>query len=588
MYTASDYIVDFLLHKKISKAFVVTGGACAFIVDSMGKNENFTYTSFHHEQSAAMAADAVYRVDDLQIGVTVATSGPGATNLITGIACSYFDSIPSIHITGQVNSKESSKYLKANVRQAGFQETDIVSMVKPITKAAKKIKDFDDLKETLEQYYEIALEDRMGPVLIDIPMDIQQQEVEKFAAVDKKINNDKNKIDQNYIIKFQNFFNDSKRPLVLFGAGIGLSKKQDSVINWINSNNLPFVSSWNGMSYFNHDNKNYFGHIGVYGNRGSNNIIQNSDALLVLGSRLDNRQRGGNVNNFAPGAKKLVVDIDINELNKYDENYETIELDLKYVDKLIDGFNTIVLEDSWLTYIKDQKNNYLFKDVSTYHKDHNCLSPYAVTEKIVNNLPQNSVLIPECGANLCWVYQTMKIADTTVFTSGGNSPMGYTIPASIGAKLTNPDKKVYGILGDGGFQMNIQELQTAKYLGLDIKFFVYNNFGYGIIKQFQDTYMSSRYEASGKGYSQPDFESIANLFDFDYKKISNLDDLKIEDIQSTNRIIFDVFLDPNTEIEPKTEMGRVINDQFPYQTDSEFNKNNKYFLEGFDYTRPKS
>lgn len=587
MYTASDYIVDFLLHKNISKAFVVTGGACAFIVDAMGKNKNFSYTSFHHEQSAAMAADAVYRVDDKQVGVTVATSGPGATNLITGIACSYFDSIPSIHITGQVNSKESSKYLKAKVRQAGFQETDIVSMVKPITKAAKKVEDFEDLRNTLETFYKIALEDRMGPVLIDVPMDIQQIEVSKFIANEKITEIDAPIILDNQKLNFQKFFDEAKRPLVLFGAGIGLSKKQDSVINWIDNNNIPFVSSWNGMSYFNHENKNYFGHIGVYGNRGSNNIIQNCDALLILGSRLDNRQRGGNTSNFAPGAKKLVVDIDINELSKYDDTYDTLELNLKYFDLLIENFKGFKLEDTWSKYIQKQKEVYLFKDVSTYHRGNNCLSPYAITEKIITNLPTNSILIPECGANLCWVYQTMKIVDITVFTSGGNSPMGYTIPATIGAKLTNPNKKVYGILGDGGFQMNLQELQTAKHLNLEIKLFIYNNFGYGIIKQFQDTYMSSRYEASGLGYSQPDFKEIAKLFDFEYRKVENLNDLNIEDITCSKSIIFDVFLDPNTEIEPKTEMGRVINDQFPYQTDEEFLENNKHFLESINYIRPK-
>ncbi len=587
MYTASSYIVDFLLAQNINKAFVVTGGACAFIIDEMGTNKNFEYTSFHHEQSAAMAADAVYRVDNSQIGVTVATSGPGATNLITGIACSYFDSIPSIHITGQVNSKESANYLNANVRQAGFQETDIVEMVKPITKATKKVKDFKDLKDTLEEFYKIAISGRMGPVLIDIPMDIQQEEVPKNLINKIIIENNTNKEDtiESHI---GDFFKDSKRPLVLFGAGIGLANRQKKVIEWINSNNIPFVSSWNGMSYFNHKNKNYFGHIGVYGNRGSNNIVQNCDTLLVLGSRLDNRQRGGVTENFAPLAKKLVIDIDNDELNKYDETYSVLNFDLKKVDTLINKINFPELEKEWKDYLKKQKENYLFKDISTFYIDNQSLSPYAVTEQIVDNLPKDSILIPECGANLCWVYQSMKIVDTTVFTAGGNSPMGYTIPAALGAKLTTPEKMVFGILGDGGFQMNLQELQTIQNLDLNIKFFVYNNFGYGIIKQFQDTYMDSRYEASGKGYSQPDFKKIAEIYDFEYIKIQNINELNLKDIESKKRIIFDVILDPNTEIEPKLEMGRVINDQFPYQSQEEFIQNNKYFIENFNYNRPEA
>tara|TARA_Y100000389_G_scaffold140891_1_gene138768 strand:- start:1054 stop:2811 length:1758 start_codon:yes stop_codon:yes gene_type:complete len=585
MYTASNYVVDFLLAQNINKAFVVTGGACAFIVDEMGTHKDFEYTTFHHEQSAAMAADAVYRVDNSQVGVTVATSGPGATNLITGIACSYFDSIPSIHITGQVNSKESAKYLEANVRQAGFQETDIASMVKPITKAAKKVENFEDLKKTLHDYYLIAISGRMGPVLIDIPMDIQQMEVPK-VKIDKIISEDLVTEIDKYSELVSNFLENTERPLVLFGAGIGLANMQNAVINWINEHNIPFVSSWNGLSYFNHENKNYFGHIGVYGNRGSNNIIQNCDALLIIGSRLDNRQRGGRAENFAPLAKKLVIDIDKDELNKYDSSYKTINLDLKYIEPIIKKVQFPILSSEWATYIKKQKETYLFKDISTFHKENNSLSPYAVTEKIVSNLPEDSVLIPECGANLCWVYQSMKITDTTVFTSGGNSPMGYTIPATIGAKLASPEKAVFGILGDGGFQMNLQELQTIKYLKLNIKLFIYNNFGYGIIKQFQDTYMDSRYEASGKGYSQPDFKKFADLYDFEYRKIEQLSDLKSLDFISDKSIIFDVILHSNTEIETKTEMGRVINDQFPYQSEEEFAANNKYFVENFNYNRP--
>ena len=171
-------------------------------------------------------------------------------------------------------------------------------------------------------------------------------------------------------------------------------------------------------------------------------------------------------------------------------------------------------------------------------------------------------------------------------------PVGYLLyDTGLIDKLRNLEvigwtSLVFGILGDGGFQMNIQELQTINYLNLDIKLFIYNNFGYGIIKQFQDTYMSSRYEASGLGYSQPNFEEVANLFGFEYRKIESLEDLCIDDLCSNQKIIFDIMLDPNTEIEPKTEMGRVINDQFPYQTDEEFEKNNYFFLKSSDYNRP--
>ena len=275
-----------------------------------------------------MAADSLWKIDKT-VGVTVVTSGPGATNLITGIACSYFDSIPTIHITGQVNQNEKEIYRGASVRQAGFQETNIVDMVKPITKYAVQVTTIDQLKTELAKAYEIALSGRMGPVLIDVPMDIQQAEAGESILLNKSHSNSIS-IDQKEIIQSSliNFFEGSQRPLVLFGAGVGLAEQSEAVISFIESNNLPFVSSWNGMKFFNHQHNNYYGNIGVYGNRGANFILQSADRLLVLGSRLDNRQRG-NVQKFVQDAKVLVMDIDQGELDKHknNPNHEMIQID---------------------------------------------------------------------------------------------------------------------------------------------------------------------------------------------------------------------------------------------------------------------
>ena len=282
----AEYIAEFISKIGSKKVFVVTGGACAFIIDAIAQNQEVDYYPFQHEQAAAMAADSLWKIDKT-IGVTVVTSGPGATNLITGIACSYFDSIPTIHITGQVNQIEKEIYQGASVRQAGFQETNIVDMVKPITKYAVQVTSVEELKIELAKAYEIALSGRMGPVLIDVPMDVQQADAGNSILINEPklnlIDADHKYSTQNSI---KNFFKDSQRPLVLFGAGVGLADQSEAVLDFIESNNLPFVSSWNGMNFFNHNHVNYYGNIGVYGNRGANFILQSCDRLLVLGSRL--------------------------------------------------------------------------------------------------------------------------------------------------------------------------------------------------------------------------------------------------------------------------------------------------------------
>ena len=564
--TGAEYIAEFLSKIGSKKVFVVTGGACAFIIDAIARNDQLEYFPFQHEQAAAMAADSLWKIDKT-IGVTVVTSGPGATNLITGIACSYFDSIPSIHITGQVNQNEKLIYQGAIVRQAGFQETNIVDMVKPITKYAIQVTSVMELKEELSKAYKIALEGRMGPVLIDVPMDVQQAEAgDKVDVRDPEIESitdlQKNEI-QSTLSKF---FNGGERPLVLFGAGVGLADQEDCVIRFIESNNLPFVSSWNGMNFFTHKHKNYYGNIGVYGNRGANFILQSSDRLLVLGSRLDNRQRG-NVKKFAANANVLVMDIDQGELNKHknNENHIMIQLDFSNLHRILDNLNlNLGLNAHWYEFNTKVKDKYFTHWPSSSAKKYGSLSPYDVVKKINSLIQDDAIVTVDDGANLCWVFQAFSRTNQTIYTAGGNSPMGYSFPAAIGAALHRKDKQVIAFTGDGSIQMNIQDLQTMKHFNLPIKLFVLNNFGYGIIKQFQDTWFDGRYEATGNGYSQPDFGKVAAAYELEYRRIESLDDIKESDLDNADGIFFDVILHPNTLIEPKIDSGNPLHNMFPY------------------------
>jgi acetolactate synthase-1/2/3 large subunit len=528
-----------------------------------------------------MAADAVWRTDK-KLGVTFCTSGPGASNLITGIACGYYDSIPSLHITGQVNYNEQKTYRGAAVRQAGFQQMDIVSMVKPVAKYAVAVTNHEEMRQELKRAVEQAYEGRMGPVLVDIPMNLQNEEMSDSTmllpnptmyAADKIIKT------ANIAKLVQEFLQGAQRPLIVYGAGVGLAGHEDEMNYWLDVTKVPFVGTWASLNYFSHDVENYIGHFGVYGNRAGNFAIQNADRILVLGSRLDNRQRSGNPNNFAPNAKILVLDLDQAELDKLDpQRYLVAKFDLRNLHRLLEQIGTeYFVSQKWKQYLTTLKEKYFNKDTSVYSIMHGTMSPYLVIQEFQKYLDDDAILTTDAGANHCWVYQTFfRNKKQLLMTSSGHYAMGYALPASIGAALTKPDVQQLCFNGDGGIQMNLQELQTAKEYGLDIKVVIFNNRGLAMIKQFQDTYMESRYTATDIGPGRPNFRLIAHAFDFEYVKITELSQIN-GDVLRPGRRIIEIDIDPGTQIEPKLEMGRWIHDQYPYIGDREFDVNNQFF-----------
>ncbi len=561
IYTGADLVADFIAEHCCGTAFLVTGGACAFIVDAVGRNPKTEFVCFQHEQAAAMAADAIWRTTG-KLGVTIATSGPGATNLITGIACSWFDSIPSLHITGQVNQNESRDALGANVRQAGFQETDIALMVSSITKFAKKVESIEELVELLPKVLSIATTERMGPVLLDIPMNIQKAAVTREQKI-KALTLVEEAPARYSDFDLSKIISESERPVVVIGAGAALSGSAKQIQGWCEEFQIPYVTSWGALSYLDRSAKNYFGSLGVYGSRAANWIVQSADQLIVFGSRLDNRQRTGNPYGFAPFAKVTVFDIDEEELRKYHKhgNYSGFKFNLaeirNYLPK-IEVFN------SW-SELATEKTSGMMDGFDRATKD-NELNPYTAVRMVQSKFEKDSIVVSDCGANLCWVYQSYLADSTFLFTAGGNSPMGYSLPAAIGAQLLNPVKKVYCFIGDGGLQMNIQELQTIVAYNLPITIIILNNFGYGIIKQFQDAYFDSRHFATGQGYTLPDFKRVSEAYKIPYTAVESEESLNSLRIPQGYSII-DIHLPVNSLITPKTEMDRFIHDQFPYLED---------------------
>lgn len=561
--TGADLVAAFVATHCNPLVSLVTGGACAFIVDALGRNPSTDYVCFQHEQAAAMAADAVWRVSG-QVGVTVATSGPGATNLVTGIACSWFDSIPSLHITGQVNDAESRETLRAQVRQAGFQETDIVGIVKSLTKSAVQVHSVEELVGALREGLSLATSGRMGPVLIDIPMNVQKDPVPpdlwSQALSPLRVAPPVGNLDWDAVTTFME---KSSRPLVIIGGGSVLAGTSGDIQRWCEAEGIPYVASWGALPQIDRGAPLYQGALGVYGSPGANWAVQAADAILALGSRLDNRQRTGNPRSFAPFADVLVLDIDQEELRKFarQSKYATMQVDLATWPAVSAPLNRWTEWEDWRSLLATADS--MQRDGTDVSVGPGELNPYEVVRRLQSIMPDEPIVAADCGANLCWVYQSFLPDDAVLFTAAGNSPMGYSLPAAIGAKFARPDAPVWCFIGDGGLQMNIQELQTVVHYGLDLVIVVLNNRGYGIIKQFQDAYFESRYEATGRGYSIPDFEKIARSYGIEYLRVDSLDDIK-EPLATTGPIIVDVMLPEGALITPKVEMDRFLHDQFPY------------------------
>lgn len=583
--TVADYILKFLVSKNVKNVFLITGGAISFVVDAFSRNKKIKYTCVAHEQAAAMMADAYSRVGK-GFAATMVTSGPGAQNLITGIACSWFDSVPVIHISGQVNSFELSSNNKTTkkVRQVGFQETDIVSIVKPLTKFAYQLKNPNEIKYVLDKAYYLSNEGRPGPVLIDIPMDFQRikinpDQIKSFKTPIKKFS--KNLIEN--IQKIKNLLNNSKRPILILGGGVRMSKSIHEIDKFINKVDLPIVTTWSGLDTLDYNNKNYIGCIGVYGSRAANFAVQNSDLVLNFGSRLDTRITGGKPKTFARLAKVVSVDIDKFELNKK----RGLNLYLKINEDLNNFLRIFNLKskkfkfsasDDWKNICRRWKLKYPNVQDS-YYKQKKYVNPYCFIDKLSNKLNNKDTILTDDGGHLTWTIQAFKVKKgQRVISAFGNSPMGYAFPASIGASFANNKKRIICIDGDGSIQINIQELQTMVSNKLPIKLFIINNDGYGIIKQFQELYLNKRYEASipGKGVTNPNFRKIAYAYGINYSEIKNNNtiDKVLNKVLNTKKPEFiNVIINPNQKIIPKLQSGNPIEDLSPSLSRQELYKN---------------
>ncbi len=572
----TDYISKFIA-KIADNVFVGQGGNIIHVLDSLGKRKDIKIIPSQNEQAAAIAADAYSRFSEKKIGVTATTSGPGMINLMQGIACSFFDSIPTIHIVGAVVTNQLRK--NKNIRQIGFQEMEVVDIVKPITKYAVLLKDKNMIRYELEKMLYYAKEGRQGPVLIDLPDDLQRSNIDpkklKGFKPPKKSNN---KI--KFISKFLKLIKNSKRPLIITGHGINLSNTKKDLFKFISKTGIPFCPSWATIDLFSSNNKMNAGTFGVAATRYGNFAIQNADLLISLGCRLNTQITGSNLKSFAPKAKKIVIDIDKNEFKKNNGlRYDLkINLDLKeFFRQITPKIKNKKKYDKWINIINNWKRKYPIVEEDYYKQSKKC-NPYVFFRNLSELTGKKDVIIPDASANLIWAMQSFKTKGQKIFTALNHSPMGYSMPATIGAYLADKSKNIICTIGDGSMQMNIQELATISHFSFPVKIFVINNNGYGLIKQTQDTWLNSRRVGvdSGSDLAMPDIVKVANAYGIKTVEINNHNELgaKLNEIlKSKVPILCDLKVDEKQKVIPKLEFGRSIHDLSPRLSKEELNSN---------------
>lgn len=505
----SDFIGEFLDAQGVHHVFEVVGGMITHLVDSIHRQGKIKLVSVHHEQAAAFAADATGRMTGVP-GVAMATSGPGATNLLTGIGSCYFDSSPAVFITGQVNRAEQKG--DRPIRQLGFQETDIVAIAGPLTKAAWRIQTPEEIPSRLSEAFVLAQSGRPGPVLLDIPMDVQRAQIS--AGTPARIAPPAvARLDQQVIEELFHALEAAQRPLLLVGGGVRAARATELLRKFVERVRVPTVNSLHAVDALPFAHPLRVGMLGSYGNRWANLAIGRADFLLVLGSRLDVRQTGAMTEAFKGDRVIFHVDCEAGELNNRVKGCTPVVGDVRL-------FLTQALEVGekrrfaerldWTAELA--KLRAAWPDI-TELKDVPGINPNMLMHQLSECSRDAAAFVADVGQHQMWAAQSLELeAAQHYLTSGGMGAMGFGLPAALGTALACPGKPVVLIAGDGGFQLNIQELQTVVRNRLPVKMVILNNGCHGMVRQFQESYFDKRYQSTFWGYSAPDFAAVARAY----------------------------------------------------------------------------
>ena len=527
-----DYIISRLERENVKNIFQVTGRGALFLNDAVAKSSGIEAIAMHHEQACAYAAIASAEQTN-NIGVCIVSTGCAATNTVTGVLCAWQDGIPLVVISGQNFLRETTRHTGVGVRTYGQQEADIIELVKPITKYAEMLEKASDVTKIMEEAISIAKSGRKGPVFIDIPLDLQSAlidvEEDSFVLKDDISQEDNDNIQCEYIDHVKAAFDEAKRPVILIGRGIAHSNTSSMLSEFSEHHGIPVTFSASAPDTYGLINKNSIGSVGAMGcSRAGNLAVQNSDLVLVLGSRLTALTTGPEFCKFARESKKIVVDIDPNEHSK-----DGIEIDL-FIEADLSSWMKNLLEldiesnyQSWLEKCLHWKK--IFSGVEESFKSSNVIDLYQLAETLGKITPNNSTILTDSGLNEVIIPSNMPFSDeVNCIHSASQGAMGFALPASIGAQVSAPDRLVIPIIGDGSIMMNLQELETIRGNNLPIKLLVINNNVYSIIRRRQKDLFRTRTIGTdpSNGVTVPDFSKIADCFGFQYVKIENIDELE--------------------------------------------------------------
>lgn len=559
----SDFVASYIAEYGVRAVFEMSGGMITHLLDSLQRQGHVRIVSMHHEQGAGFAADAFGRVTGIP-GVALATSGPGALNLLTGIASCYFDSVPAVFITGQVNRAELKG--KRAVRQLGFQETDVVSVAGPITKAAWQAREPSEVGDLLFRAFDLAIDGRPGPVLVDIPMDVQYS-IDEAPPAPHARKRTENRSLQGIVEEVLTRVRNAKRPLIVAGGGVRAAQSRQLLREFARREAIPVVNSLLAVDALSADDPLRVGMLGSYGNRWVNLAIGRADFLLVLGSRLDIRQTGADVDVWKGGRDVIHVDCDATEINNRVKGCWGIQADLA-------DFFTLAARceegkrarTEWIREIQQLRGAW---PDTTELRDVRGINPNVLMHQISAASSGAAGYVIDVGQHQMWAAQSLDLrAHQRFLTSGGLGSMGYGLPAAVGASIAEPNSPWVVIAGDGGFQSNIQELQTVVRGRLPLKIVILNNECHGMVRQFQETYFEGRYQSTVWGYSAPNFERIASAYGVPARTISEPGDVE-EALawlwsDSSGPSLLQVMIEQSLNVYPKIAFGRPMTEMEPF------------------------
>lgn len=550
--TGAQILLKMIKEEGVDTIFGYPGGAVIDIYDAIAKQNQVKHILVRHEQGAVHAADAYARANK-SVGVALVTSGPGATNTITGIASAHSDSIPLVIFTGQVPT--------ALIGNDAFQEVDTVGITRPCTKHNYLVKDIKKLASTIKEAFHLASSGRPGPVLVDLPKDIMQTIIDfkKPGNVSLKSYKPNYKPNKKQLTKVVELIQNAKKPVIFAGGGVILSKASDQITTLAKMANIPVTGSLMGLGAFPGSDPLWLGMLGMHGTYRANMSIGNCDLIIAAGVRFDDRVTGS-IDTFAPHAKIVQIDIDPTSIHKNIKVQCPIVGDckvaLKSILQLMEN-KTFDHHSEWIGQIQEWKETTPLK----YDQGEKIIKPQFVIEKLYELTKGEAIITTEVGQNQMWAAQYYHFDKPNHFiTSGGLGAMGFGLPAAIGAKAACPDKLVVDVAGDGSIQMNIQELMTAVESELDVKIVILNNQYLGMVRQWQELFYDKVYSSTAMA-NAPDFVKLAEAYGAKGLRCDRPDEVEAtlsEGLNSKGTIVMDFIVDREESVYPMVPAGQAI------------------------------